>query len=137
MTASISTIQDDCASDELVSIQRFDIGNRVLFLPYEPGIYVGLILPSIDIEALLSDTQSVSSLTSNTNAKLARSKTDATVFLDLASMPAKIQLILTKFEMIVIGKVTSIRTQEEEETKDIGELLSIRSGEIESQILPP
>ena len=106
----LSSFGDDGLSDELVNTSKFDIGQRVLFLPYEPGIYVALILPPLDLEALLSDTQSVSSLSSNTKVSLARSKTDATVFLDLASLPTKIQLILTKFEMIVIGKVTSLRT---------------------------
>lgn len=40
---------------------------------------------------------------------MTRTKLDAKVFLDLATLPVKIQLILTKFEMIVVGKVNSIR----------------------------
>jgi hypothetical protein len=47
-----------------------------------------------------------------------RSKTDCKVFLDLATLPPKIQLVLTKFEMLVIGKVTSFRVSQEEESKE-------------------
>lgn len=98
-----------------------DPGTRLLFLPYEPGIYIGLALPS-EAEGL-SDTQSVSS---STTSRLIRSKADCKVFLDLATLPPKIQLVLTKFEMLVIGRVNSVRTQEEE---------SKNGDEIEQQIL--
>lgn len=111
-------------SDDQCSITACQVGLRVIFLPYEPGIYVGLVLPEFDPEQMLSDTQSVSSLASNAGVKLMRQKTDVRTFLDLASLPAKIQLILSKFEMIVIGKVTAVRV-EEEETKDCGEIETI------------
>jgi hypothetical protein len=91
-------------------------------MPYEPGIYVALVTP--DAESQLLETQSVSSQASS-SVRLSRSKSDARVFLDLTSLPAKIQLILTKFEMIVIGTVKSIREDNSpEESKEIETILS-------------
>jgi hypothetical protein len=43
----------------------------------------------------------------------------AKVFLDLTSLPAKIQLILSKFGMIVIAKI--LKVNKSEQTKDIDE----------------
>jgi hypothetical protein len=61
----------------------------VIFLPYEPGLFIALILPATDLEQLISDSQSVNSFTSN-QVKLCKQKFAAKVFLDLASLPAKI-----------------------------------------------
>lgn len=49
----------------MLSTQKFDVGQRVIFLPYEPGLFIALTLPATDFDQLMSDTQSVNSLSSN------------------------------------------------------------------------
>jgi len=73
-------------------------GGKMLFMPHSPGIYVALLLtePSGDE----SKTQ-----TTGNKSGVVKKKLASYVFLDLHSLPDKLQKILMNFSMLVIGIV--------------------------------
>ena len=84
---------------ETIHYSVFEKGNRMLFMPHSPGIYVALLLTEITGEEKKGTKSSLSVI---------KTKINNYVFLDLQSLPMKLQKILMNFSMLVIGVVKDI-----------------------------
>ena len=81
-------------SDGGIQYSMFEQGNKMLFMPHSPGIYVALLLTEISGDKKHS---------SKSSANVVKNKINNYVFLDLKSLPSKLQKILMNFSMLVIG----------------------------------
>lgn len=104
MRTANATISKKYAS-EGIHYGLLEKGNKMLFMPHSPGIYVALLLSELNGE---EDKKQATSKKSGAN--VVKKKMSSYVFLDLGSLPEKLRTILTTFSMLVIGIIKEVNS---------------------------
>eukprot|EP00826_Nyctotherus_ovalis_P011578 TRINITY_DN13012_c0_g1_i2.p1 TRINITY_DN13012_c0_g1~~TRINITY_DN13012_c0_g1_i2.p1 ORF type:complete len:1037 (+),score=385.16 TRINITY_DN13012_c0_g1_i2:1722-4832(+) len=78
-------------------------GGKMLFMPHSPGIYVALLLAELS-----GDEDKGATAGKKSGMGVVKKKMSSYVFLDLQSLPDKLQKILMNFSMLVIGIVKEV-----------------------------